>query len=243
MMRYFNMDKRVLFCNTSIAGKNVYVGLDNLKSRRPGMQNRTTEYDPETMELFKSANHRKEVLLKLKESVNFDNIDMLFVTAHGTNYKLINHRFTDKEAMIYRGDVKNTERLKIGKHTYVLDSTSLHNVVTASGKGHGIAGVTCGGERYLYNGWMKRVAVEGGKSRATDTPCQLIPYDWLKENGDFCLNSITCGLDNSRAHKTKMCFNPKKGERTYTYVKEPAKSDSRRNKEPLNNVSLIYKKG
>jgi hypothetical protein len=112
--------------------------------------------------------------------------------------------------------------------------------------GHGIAGVTCNGKRYLYNGWV---------NKKTKLPCPLIEFDWFSKTDDFCIDSTNCqftknpiqrtypdeNYDNKLMNKNvsgysvpnlngftkhqidKLCFNAENSPRTYTYVKVESK--------------------
>ena len=135
------------------------------------------------------------------------------------------------------------DKIIYNNEVYVLDTLALSNYDrTKIGRGHAIAGVTCMGDRYMYNGWLgstkdpaKSKNVEG-----RDTPCDLMKYDWFNNSGDFCLNLEKCKLDKEILGKSELCFNVKKGDRTYIYVKEntfhvdkKGKIHSKPAKEPL----------
>ena len=55
---------------------------------------------------------------------------------------------------------------------YVLDSCLLSSLVKKSG--HAIAGVTCNGDRMMYNGWVRN-------NDSRHVPCPLIPVDWTRK--------------------------------------------------------------
>jgi hypothetical protein len=81
--------------------------------------------------------------------------------------------------------------------------------------GHAVAGITCNGKRYIYNGWSsdtKDPAQIYEASSRTDShypelgrPCPLMEFDWLTEGKTgFCPNS-KCSLTNETALKYR-CF-------------------------------------
>lgn len=63
--------------------------------------------------------------------------------------------------------VRDTQTLVLGQRTYRMDAVYMARRVGQSS--HAIAGVTCNGRRYFYNGWLKQPG----------RPCRLIPEDWL----------------------------------------------------------------
>lgn len=110
--------------------------------------------------------------------------------------------------------------------TYLLDSLLLTNFNTEMCKqGHDISGITCDGDRYMYNGWIRSTvdpAMGRTEGNARELPCELMKYDWLDETGDFCLSRKMCKLHRPRESDMKdhLCFNTHKGERVYVYVNE-----------------------
>jgi hypothetical protein len=91
--------------------------------------------------------------------------------------------------------------------------------------------VTCNGRRHLYNGWLSRtkdIAMDDANKnslmpvRNAKYPCNLIPFDWISENIDFCLNPSKCNLKKIKPNTLaqKLCFNPSFGERTYLLVRK-----------------------
>jgi hypothetical protein len=63
-------------------------------------------------------------------------------------------------------------KLSFGGRKYVLDSCLLSSL--SKKNGHAIAGVTCTGDRMMYNGWVHT----DDRLRA---PCPLIPVDWTSD--------------------------------------------------------------
>lgn len=109
--------------------------------------------------------------------------------------------------------------------TYLLDSLLLTNFnVDVCKNGHDICGITCEGDRYLYNGWVRNTVdpsmMKKGSKR--ELPCELMKYDWLEETGDFCLSARMCKLQRPREKDLRgdLCFNTGKGDRIYVYVNE-----------------------
>ena len=138
------------------------------------------------------------------------------IIVYCTQNKSTKHLFDKKKFQLKETYVHN------GK-TYILDSLLLTNFNTDQcKKGHDICGITCGGERYLYNGWISKTrdpAMSMKHLKTTNAfPCELMSYDWLKEEGDFCLNPALCKLDKSKDFKKELCFNVGKGDRIYIYV-------------------------
>lgn len=63
-------------------------------------------------------------------------------------------------------------KLSFGGRKYVLDSCLLSSLSKKSG--HAIAGVTCSGNRMMYNGWVHN-------NDSGHVPCPLIPVDWTRK--------------------------------------------------------------
>lgn len=102
------------------------------------------------------------------------------------------------------------ERFSYGGHTYVADSMYLANFGDGLGGCsvfHAICGVTCDGRRFIYN----------GAATFRDTPCELMPFDWIRSTRDFCLNPRECGISGVLAGE--LCFNVTRGRRMYLYVR------------------------
>jgi len=88
---------------------------------------------------------------------------------------------------------------------YKLDSCLISNF---NDPRHSIVGITCNGNRYVYNGWLS----------VNNSPCPLIKYDWnLRNDGDFCLNTKKCKLGNK--DDRDLCFSFAKGQRILVYVR------------------------
>lgn len=123
---------------------------------------------------------------------------------------------------------------------YILDSVILRNWNDKDNK-HVIAGITCEGHKYVYNGWVRTaidtVIPNDFKQR---TPCKLMPYDWnIKTSADFCLNNSTCipkiwNTDTDLTSdmmmeliKHDLCFNFNDGIRTLIYVRQDTTCDDK----------------
>lgn len=113
------------------------------------------------------------------------------------------------------------ERIVVGGIEYVVDSMMLMNYWSPNGSSntHALCGVTCGGQRMIYNGWtLKHDADVGGF-----TACNLFPYDWVSNVGSFCLDEKKCemkAVSNGREESSgRKCFSAIKGRyRVYFYV-------------------------
>jgi len=93
--------------------------------------------------------------------------------------------------------------------------------------GHSITGITCQGDKYVYNGWTRSTIDEniGKNNKLGDKiPCELMRFDWdlHNKNNDFCLNSKKCILDimDLKTRVQKLCFSFNKGVREIIYVKK-----------------------
>ena len=108
---------------------------------------------------------------------------------------------------------------------FVHDSLLLTNFnIDACRKGHDIAGVTCESQRFMYNGWTRStidpaLAKEVMKN-ADPLPCELMPFDWLQNQNDFCIDKTRCGLRRTTTpdKKREICFNTSKGNQTFILV-------------------------
>jgi len=105
---------------------------------------------------------------------------------------------------------------------YKLDSMILANFNDEKcSKRHEIAGITCKGDRYLYNGW---IAHTKDKSKTDDilakVPCSFIKHDWMDTSkGDFCLDTSRCFINYGILDKHEVCFSYSKGDKTYLYIR------------------------
>lgn len=112
-------------------------------------------------------------------------------------------------------------------HKYVADSVILANFNQyMCNSGHEIAGVTCQGERYMYNGWVARTLDPGFKDKQKvfrKIPCALMKHDWLDMKKEaFCIDMAKCDLkyhNNANKMKNTLCFAYNKGPRNYVYIR------------------------
>jgi hypothetical protein len=113
------------------------------------------------------------------------------------------------------------EEIKYNGKTYILDSVILSNYNLSKGR-HTIAGITCKGIKYIYNGW-ERDPVGSSEENTQYFPCELQRHDWKVEGqgNDFCLNTRTCRPDILKEELTdeyRHCFNFSEGNRMLIYV-------------------------
>jgi len=96
--------------------------------------------------------------------------------------------------------------------------------------GHSVAGITCKGERYLYNGWTRDTNDVHNRNNKilAKIPCSFIKHDWLdKSKGEFCFDESTCFIKykqqnmqpQNRRFVPDVCFSYNKGPRTYVYIR------------------------
>lgn len=105
------------------------------------------------------------------------------------------------QEIIYNGEI------------YKLDACIMRNYNNLTKTGHIIAGITCDGKRYIY---------DGQKIKGNPNPCKLFEYDWhINENKIFKINYNTCNLDEIYAEDNRyQLFSFLKGTRLLIYVKE-----------------------
>lgn len=107
---------------------------------------------------------------------------------------------------------------------YVSDALLLSNYnMNMCHMGHEIAGVTCNGDRYMYNGWLHGTKDQGIKQEISQNiPCSLMKYDWLDfQNKNFCINTKDCNLKfNIKDDISALCFHFSRGSRIYTYIRK-----------------------
>ncbi len=108
---------------------------------------------------------------------------------------------------------------------YVQDSIAFLNYNRSKLQiGHIIAGITCGNNRFIYNGWNVNTNDSGVKEAISHSkPCDLFNIDWMTNTSNFCINIHKCELpkiDGSTAENKKLCFNTKKGRFVYFMVRK-----------------------
>ena len=112
------------------------------------------------------------------------------------------------------------DKLNIFGIPFTVDSLLLMNFnKDVCNKGHEIAGVTCKGKRYLYNGWVKLLKPQNISYRPTKS-CKLFPFDWMKVKSNFTLDRQGCEIHKTRKiDKSDMTFNVNR-KRTHIYIKD-----------------------
>ncbi|AGE57670.1 hypothetical protein ATCVNTS1_491L [Acanthocystis turfacea Chlorella virus NTS-1] len=97
---------------------------------------------------------------------------------------------------------EHSRTIRYNGRVYVLDSCVIGAELktNACSMGHAVAGVTCNGERFVYNGWTAKSADRAMKgasgSVVKDYPCALGRYDWQK-NKNFVINTGACRFQNA----------------------------------------------
>jgi hypothetical protein len=124
-----------------------------------------------------------------------------------------------EEQIFYRGSEYNLDSVISGD----IQETNLYRPE------HIIAGITCKKKKYVYNGWT-RMSMDPAMATTKitrDIPCELMKQNWnIKDDVDYCLNSLNCQLDLLTKKNAKLCFNFSKGYRTLIYVKKNNKSNT-----------------
>ena len=107
---------------------------------------------------------------------------------------------------------KHAQIIKYNGTNYILDSciigAELRN--PSCSVAHAIAGVTCNGDKYVYNGWTARSAdpaMKGSKSASIrDVPCALGKQDW-SEDAYFRINMAACSFNRATPTGKELMFN------------------------------------
>lgn len=113
--------------------------------------------------------------------------------------------------------------IKYNGMKYYLDSMILGSYNNkACDKGHAIAGVTCNGDRFLYNGWTSRTVDKGFErpNKVRREACPLNQTDWARTT-NFCINTENCTFDTfvSKMETKTLCFSTLRNV-ALTYVRE-----------------------
>ena len=124
------------------------------------------------------------------------------------------------------------DKLNIFGIPFTVDSLLLMNFnKDVCNKGHEIAGVTCKGRRYLYNGWVKLLKPQNISYRPTKSS-KLFPFDWMKVKSNFTLDRQGCEIHKTRkVDKSDMTFNVNR-KRTHIYIKDSLLAPVPKNKTP-----------
>jgi hypothetical protein len=241
LLRYFDMHRKVLYCNSHPTKGKIWVSMDNIETIRTMEK----QYNKHATDIYKNSCKHDKYLADLKRDTNFENIDVLFVrilTSVPNFFKDSGIRLPTG-ALLY--EKKLQEDIEVGGSNYRLDGcmlSSLDPLDPNQRTGHSLAGVTCNGKRYLYNGWI---------NPKTKLPCPLIEFDWFSNTEDFCIDTENCQFtknpiqrththemyDNrynnakssgysipnlkgfTKMQRNEFCFNAEHSQRTYTYVK------------------------
>ena len=107
---------------------------------------------------------------------------------------------------------KHADIIKYNGYRYILDSciigAELRN--PSCSVAHAIAGVTCNGEKYVYNGWTARSAdpaMKGSSSAAIrEIPCALGKQRW-DEDAYFRINMQACSFNRATPTGKELMFN------------------------------------
>ena len=170
--------------------------------------------------------YKKKLEIEFSKKIN---PDYIFITINTINiyniYKDICN-INNFKNIEYDENLKLLKDFKFNGNYYKLDSCILSNynkntfIDNYLIPGHAIAGITCKNDKYVYNGWIKSTKDPAMLTKnINDLPCELIKHDWEvnNKNDEFCLNSITCKLDN--IDPAKLCFSFGKGNKTLIFVK------------------------
>jgi hypothetical protein len=199
LLQYFGIMEKVLFVNIkndkyffSVQNTLKYHGIEVGGSRGYKLAYNKREHKKTTTEMFNKTDFNKIELVVMSDRFSGDSIQLPFT-------------FKD-------------DKMDIFGTSFKADSLLLTNFnVNQCTLAHKVAGVTCKGKRYMYNGWANKM--ELGFREA----CNLFPFDWVKENRHFCMNRKKCLISKVKKTPGKdMCFNTGKM-RTFLYTKEATK--------------------
>lgn len=176
---------------------------------------------PDTTDDFKNANpalsadELRMVVMRTRKTdsdareVRFDHIrvqdDTLIVFLTSALYKNVPDRIVFKNA------------------TFVLDAMLITNYNPEQCHlRHQIAGITCRKRKFLYNSVYVNESAE---------PCKLMAHEWNDHTGTFCMDVARCAIIKTNATKHKLtnalCFDTKRSERTYMYVRSTVDKNTR----------------
>ena len=152
--------------------------------------------------------------------------------SHEFNFEVLAIQMCDKKdyAYYHRHRHPLTHDAKVSKSDstfmilgkkYSIDSLVLTNFNgKVCKKYHDIAGITCNGERYIYNGWTKNTrdmsrndvgANNEQKEVVKQEACPLFKFDWMKENQKFCIDLKNCQMAKRKPkiNAKNVCFSVK----------------------------------
>jgi hypothetical protein len=204
-----NFHKNILFDrnDNKIVNSFVYKKI-NIEKEKKEIINLITEI-PDFLILYHSVLFEKKIIMRAYDVVKSKNPEEANVY-NFDSYNYSQDGIKEHRDFIYLNNVK-----------YKLDSCIIGNYDDGEIQ-HSIVGITCNGERYVYNGWINTTYDPAMKEKILlekSFPCSLIKYHWdLNSTDSFCLNPNECKL-NFKIDKTKLCFSFGKGERILLYVR------------------------
>jgi hypothetical protein len=178
---------------------------------------------------------------KSSKRVSFDSITDTYYTRKPSNptILIIRHVGVDhyilgnqisyvKMSEMYNELTSMRDEIKYNSKTYILDSVILANYNVSEGR-HAIAGITCKGIKYIYNGWMRTSMDDAMTNQeiTRDFPCELMRHDWNVKEVDFCINEKECSIEILKERlpdESRYRFNFSEGDRILIYVRKDAKS-------------------
>ena len=204
-----NFHKNILFDrnDNKIVNSFIYKKI-NIEKEKKEIINLITEI-PDFLILYHSVLFEKKIIMRAYDVVKSKNPEEANVY-NFDSYNYSQDGIKEHKDFIYLNNVK-----------YKLDSCIIGNYDDGEIQ-HSIVGITCNGERYVYNGWINSTYDPAMKEKILlekSFPCSLIKYHWdLNSTDSFCLNPNECKL-NFKIDKTKLCFSFGKGERILLYVR------------------------
>jgi hypothetical protein len=181
------------------------------------------EYDISTIVPFNSITITDTYYTRKKS-----NPTILIIRRVGSDQYILGNKIPSKSEM-YDELTSMRDEIKYNGNKYILDSVLLTNY-NVGNNNHVIAGITCKGIKYVYNGWTRTSMDPAMASQkiTRNIPCELQQHDWnVKEGDGFCLNTKECSLDIFKQRKPdepRHCFNFSEGNRKLIYVRKDAKS-------------------
>ena len=155
----------------------------------------------------------KKIRQHHKDNFNIKNIEIVIISKV---YEIINE---ENKLDFVKISLKNTinDKISIADKYFNYDALLLgNNNMESCQKAHQIAGVTCKGERFLYNGWLVNKLPDSYLgwvvNKFTNSylkkpyPCNLVPFDWNKDTKNFCIDSKNCKFTKD-LKVDSMCYN------------------------------------
>jgi hypothetical protein len=154
---------------------------------------------------------------------------ILIIRRVGSDQYILGNKIPSYKSEMYDELTSMRDEIKYNGNKYILDSVLLTNYNERE-KNHTIAGITCKGIKYVYNGWTRKNMnpTMASQEITRNIPCELMQHDWnVKEGDGFCLNTKECSLDIFKQRKPdepRHCFKFSEGNRKLIYVRKDAKS-------------------